>query len=116
MKISQNPAPNRTRKHQINFYITDEELTIIEKKMLKLKTNNMSAYIRKMVIDGYIIEVDYSDLKSVCYEMHKIGTNINQIAKRANSTNVVYASDFTDIKKRIEQIWQLLKSSLSKFG
>ena len=72
--------------------------------------------MRKMAIDGYIIEVDYSDLKSVCYEMHKIGTNINQIAKRANSTNVVYASDFAEIKKRVEQIWQLLKSSLLKFG
>ena len=89
---------------------------IIEKKMFKLKTNNMSAYMRKMAIDGYVIEVDYSDLKAVCYEMHKIGTNINQIAKWVNATNLVYESDISEIKERIEQIWQLLKSSLLKFG
>ena len=116
MKTTPKTEPNRKRKNQINFRITDEEEEIIIQKMQKLGTNNMAAYLRKMAVDGYIIEVDYSDLKSVCFEMHKIGTNINQIAKRANSTNIVYESDFTEIKKRIEQIWQLLKSSLSKFG
>jgi len=116
LKKSQKPPPNRSRPIRITFCVTEEEIILIEKKMQKLNTGNISAYMRKMAIDGYIIEVDYSDLKSVCYEMHKIGTNINQIAKRANSTNVVYASDFAEIKKRVEQIWQLLKSSLLKFG
>ena len=116
MNNHKKPPPNRKRKNQIIFFVSDEEEELILQKMQKMKTSNMSAYMRKMAIDGYIIEVDYSGLKSVCYEIHKIGTNINQIAKRANSTNIVYKADFTEIKKRIEQIWQLLKSNLSKFG
>jgi len=69
-----------------------------------------------MAIDGYIIEVDYSNLKAVCYEVHKIGTNINQIAKWVNATNLIYESDISEIKERIEQIWLLLRLNLSKFG
>ena len=110
------PEPNRKRQIQIKFRVTEEEEELILQKMQKLGTSNISAYMRKMAIDGYIIEVDYSDLKSVCYEMHKIGTNINQIAKWINATNLVYESDISEIKERIEQIWKLLKSSLLKFG
>jgi hypothetical protein len=110
------PEPNRKRQIQIKFRVTEEEEELILEKMQKLGTSNMSAYMRKMAIDGYIIEVDYSDLKAICYEMHKIGTNINQIAKWVNATNLVYKSDISEIKERVEQIWQLLKSSLSKFG
>jgi len=46
-----------------------------------------------MVIDGYIVEVDYSDITAICTEMQKVGTNINQISKLVNSANTVYKSD-----------------------
>ena len=44
--------------------------------------------------------------------MNRIGTNINQIARRANQTGRVYADDLKDIDKKVEEIWQLLKSTL----
>ena len=49
---------NRTRKVQLKFWVTEEERAIIERKMEMLKTKNMGAYLRKMAIDGYIIQVD----------------------------------------------------------
>ena len=71
--------------------------------------------MRKMAIDGYIVEVDYSDLKAVCAEMQKIGTNINQIAKRVNNTNIVFKSDMAIIDASVKEIWNLLRLSLSAF-
>ena len=75
----------RKRKVQIKFYVTEEERALIEQKMKLVPTRNMAAYLRKIAIDGYIIQTDHSDIKAMTAEIQKIGVNINQIAKRVRS-------------------------------
>ena len=58
--------------------------------MKLVPTRNMAAYLRKIAIDGYIIQTDHSDIKAMTAEIQKIGVNINQIAKRVNATGSVY--------------------------
>lgn len=53
----------RKRAIQLKFYVTEQERTLIEEKMKLLQTDNMGAYLRKMAIDGYIIQLDYSAIK-----------------------------------------------------
>ena len=55
----------RKRKIQIKFYVTEEERTLIEQKMKLVPTRNMAAYLRKIAIDGYIIQTDHSDIKAI---------------------------------------------------
>jgi len=98
----------------IRFRVTDAERDFIFDKMRSLGTNNLAAYMRKMAIDGYAVNTDYSDLKAVAAEMQKIGVNFNQIAKRVNSTTKIYEQDFDEMKRGIDEIWRLLRSSLSK--
>jgi len=102
------------RDVMIRFRVTEAERDFIFDKMRLLNTSNIAAYMRKMAIDGYAVNTDYSDLKAVCAEMQKIGVNINQIAKRVNSTTRIYEQDFEEIKRGIDDIWRLLKSSLSR--
>ena len=71
----------RKRSKEIHFYVTEEERKLIRRKMIESKTKNMGAYLRKMAIDGYIVNTDTTPLKKQYEEMHKIGVNINQIAK-----------------------------------
>lgn len=52
----------------------------------------------EMLIDGYVVKIDYSDIKAMTAELRKIGTNINQIARRVNATGTIYAQDIEDIK------------------
>ena len=94
--------------------VTAEERALIGQKMKLLHTGNFSAYARKMLIDGYIINVDYSDIKAQTAEIQKIGVNVNQIAKRINATGTVYAQDIEDIKGALNEIWRLQRSSLLK--
>ena len=103
---------NRKRKNQILFCVTDEEKQMIQEKMKSLGTTNMGAYLRKMAIDGYIIKVDYSEQRKLAAEVNKIGVNINQVCKRINSTDRIYAEDVSELKSRMEDVWQLLKSKL----
>ena len=103
----------RKRTVQIKFRVTEEERALIEQKMKLVPTRNMEAYLRKMAIDGYIIQIDHADIKAMTAEIQKIGVNINQIARRVNATSTVYEADIQEIKERLAQIWQLQQSTLS---
>ena len=104
----------RKRKIQIKFYVTEEERTLIEQKMKLVPTRNMAAYLRKIAIDGYIIQTDHSDIKAMTAEIQKIGVNVNQIAKRVNATGSVYQEDIEEIKGVLAEIWRLQRLSLLK--
>ena len=104
----------RKRTVQIKFRVTAEEKTLIEQKMKLVPTGNMEAYLRKMAIDGYIIQIDHSDIKAMTAEIQKIGVNINQIARRANSTGSVYQADIEEIKGVLAEIWRLQRLNLLK--
>ena len=54
---------NRKRNIQMKFWVTEEEKRLIEEKMAQLHTKRSGVYLRKMAIDGYIIQVDTTDIK-----------------------------------------------------
>ena len=102
----------RKRAIQLKLWVTEDEKNLIEEKMKILGTRNFGAYARKMLIDGYIIKVDYSEQRKLAAEVNKIGVNINQICKRINSTDRVYSEDVAALRKRMDEVWKLLKSKL----
>ena len=104
----------RKRTVQIKFRVTEEERALIEQKMKLVPTQNMAAYLRKISIDGYIIQTDHSDIKAMTAEIQKIGVNINQIAKSVNATGSVYQEDIEEIKGVLAEIWRLQRLSLLK--
>ena len=77
---------NRTRPIILRLAVTEQEKNLIEHKMSLLGTENFGAYARKMLIDGYIIKVDYTEQKKLAAAVNKIGANINNICRRINST------------------------------
>ena len=104
----------RKRTVQIKFRVTEEERVLIEQKMKLVPTRNMESYLRKMAIDGYIIQIDHSDIKAMTAEIQKIGGNINQIARRVNATGSVYKEDIEEIKGVLAEIWRLQRLNLLK--
>ena len=81
--------------------------------MALLHTRNFSAYARKMLIDGYVVHIDTTDIRAQTAELQKIGVIINQIARRLNSMGSLYTQDVADIKGALAQIWQLQRYLLS---
>ena len=103
---------NRKRNIQMKFWVTEEEKRLIDEKMAQLPTKRYGAYLRKMAIDGYIIQVDTTDIKEMTKGPGSIGRNINQIAKRVNAGGPTYQADMEEILERLEQIWQLQRRIL----
>ena len=62
----------RKRNIQILFCVSPEEKKLIRRKMIESKTKNMGAYLRKMAIDGYIVNTDTTPLKKQYEEKHFI--------------------------------------------
>lgn len=56
---------NRKRDVQILLWVTPEEKKMIRKRMILSKTSNMSVYLRKMAIDGMIVNTDTTYLKAM---------------------------------------------------
>jgi len=102
------------RTVQIKFRVTEAEKDLIYEKMRLLHTNNLAAYMRKIAIDGYIINTDNSEIKAMTAEIQKIGVNINQIARRVNATSRIYEQDIEEIKGALGEIWRLQRLSLSR--
>ena len=62
---------NRKRNIQILFCVTPEEKKLIRQKMILSKTRNMGAYLRKMAIDGYIINTDTTPVSYTHLDVYK---------------------------------------------
>lgn len=83
--------------------------------MRQIPTLNLSAYARKILIDGYIITLDLQEVKGHTAQLQKIGANVNQIAKRINETGRIYADDIDEIKRVMEEVWRLERRLLLQF-
>ena len=91
----------RKRNKEIHFYVTEEERKLIRRKMIESKTKNMGAYLRKMAIDGYIVNTDTTPLKKQYEEMHKIGVNITRLQKKGK----YHRRSISRRNARIEKRW-----------
>ena len=101
--------PNRIRPIRKEICLNESEWNLIQHKMRQLGTRNFGAYARKMLIDGYIIKVDYTEQKKLAAAISRIASNVNQICRRINSTGHFYEDDIAELKARVADVWELLK-------
>ena len=77
---------NLKRPVQIKFRVSQSEQLKIQERMHECGIKNQARYLRLMAINGCIIKPDYTEIKEMNYELHKIGVNINQIAKKVKDS------------------------------
>ena len=107
---------NRKRPIQVKFFVDENELSMIKTKMAQIGTENMSAYLRKMAIDGYVIKLDIPQLRELTSQMSRISSNENQIAKRLNTTGNLYEADIEEIKKNQGEIYEGIRNILNSLS
>ena len=105
---------NRTRTNRNEVYLSDDEQYILNEKFQLSKMKSKADFLRKLILYGYVYEVDYSFLRTYNTELGRISSNLNQITKRINSTNHIYQEDMDEAKELMNQVWHTQKSMLSK--
>ena len=102
---------NRIRNERLEIKLTEEEKALFEEKRKLAKCRNMSHFIRKCVLETEIYQVDLEPFRDLQGLLSNATSNINQIAKRVNSTGIIYKDDVNDMKKQIEyfskEVWQI---------
>ncbi|WP_164175034.1 plasmid mobilization relaxosome protein MobC [Ruminococcus flavefaciens] len=95
------------RNHTLNIRFNDTEWEHIcrQAELLRMKK---SSYVRECAKAHYVLMMDQSDMNGIIGAVRALSTNVNQIARRVNSTGRVYSEDITTMKESVNAIWQLL--------
>ncbi len=108
---------NRQRDIQLKFRVTPEERALIEAKMDQLGTTNMAAYLRKMALDGYVVNLELPELGELVSLLRRSGNNLNQLTRRVHETGRFYDADLEDLQQSYDRLWdaaQKILASLAK--
>ncbi len=104
------------RTEKLLICISESERRRIGQKMAELGIKNMSAYIRKMSLDGYCVRLDLADIKELVRLLRICSNNLNQYAKVANTTGSIYRGDILDLKVRLDDIWEATKEIMKEMA
>lgn len=95
---------NRIRNERLEIKLTKEEKEIFKKKMKMTNSKTMAHFIRKCVLEKEIYVVDLEIFREIQWLLSNATNNINQIAKHANQTGIIYKDDIENIKNDINEI------------
>jgi len=108
---------NLEREVQLKFRVTPEERALIEQKMAQLGTTNMAAYLRKMAIDGFVINLELPELREMVSLLRRSSNNLNQLTRRVHETGRFYDADLEELRQSYDGLWdaaQKILTSLAK--
>ena len=106
----------RKRDVPVLFYVSKNEMELIQQKMQVFGTSNMSAYLRKMAIDGYVLKLDLPELKELVSLLRRWSNNLNQLTRRVHQTGRVYDAGLQELTTQQETIWDGVKQILRQLA
>lgn len=101
---------------RVEFVMSEQEAELVKERMEELGITNLSAYLRKMAVDGYIIHLDMGDIQEMVRLLRICSNNLNQYSRRANETGSVYAADVEELRIRLDGLWDGMDKLLRGFA
>ena len=105
----------RERNLRLHIMVNHDELAIIRERMKELDSQNQSAFLRKMMIDGYAVNVDLTPVKELISLQRRCVNNLSQIAKYAQTHNS-YQAEITELQKGYAELWKQYSELLKHFA
>lgn len=106
----------RNRENKLYFYLSDEELKNLNDRVKELGIQNRSNYIRKMILDGYVVQLDTEPVRELVSLFRHCGNNLNQYAKMANTIGSFYAKDIEDLREEFGEIRTMMQKLIGELG
>ena len=103
---------NRNRGILLKFYVSEKELEQIRMKMEQYSTNNLSAYLRKIAIDGYVVNLELPELGEMVSLLRRSSNNLNQLTKRVHETGRFYDAGLEDLRRDYDGLWEAAQKIL----
>ena len=106
----------RRRSVPLKFRVTPEERELIEQKMALIGTTNMAAYLRKMAIDGYAVNLELPELREMVSLLRRSSNNLNQLTRRVHETGRFYDADLEELRQGQEKLWEAAQKIVSSLA
>ena len=100
----------------IYFKVSEKERDLIEQNMALAGVHNMSGFIRKMAIDGYVVNLEIPELTECASLLRYISNNVNQMARHMNSGGTVYPDEARDICVKQDETNRLFGEILAQLA
>ena len=107
-------AEQKTAK--LIFWVSPAEEAMIQARMAQVGTKSLSAFLRKMALDGIIINVKIPELQEIISLLRRCSNNLNQIARQVNVTGRLYETEMEQMLQYQEQSWQAMNELLAKLA
>lgn len=88
----------RVRDVPLYVWVRPDELEAIRERVEEAGIRNVSAYIHKMALNGYILHADLSPVQEPVPLKLRCANNLNQVTAHANSYGV-YQEEIKSLKK-----------------
>ena len=106
----------RQYDRDIHMRLKQSDFDKIRRRMKEAGVRNLSAYMRKMAIDGYVVNLDLSDVRELVRLLRYCSNNLNQYTKKANETGSIYKADIDDLKHRQERLWNMASEIMERLA
>ena len=102
------------KDHKITVRFTESEYKTIRRRMETAGIINQSAFVRAIVLNGYVLKLDFPEIREMIQRLGYMNNNINQIAKRENSGGHIYETELYEIQENQQEIWNQQRKILEK--
>ena len=106
----------RVRSTSVCVWLSPDEQAKIRERMADVGIRNLSAYMRKMAPNGYVLHVDLAPVKEIVSLQRRCANNLNQIAVLANTYGGVYPDEIKALQKDYADLWGPLSELLEKLS
>ena len=107
--------PRRRRNIPLYVMVSPEELEQLHARMDEAGVRNMSAFVRKMALNGYILHVDLSPVWELVSLQRRCSNNLNQVAIHAN-TYGVYPDEIARLQQDYAELWGRMNDILNQLS
>ena len=105
----------RRRSVHLNVMVTPEERELIQQRMDEAGIRNMGAYMRKMALNGYVLNVDLAPARELVSLQRRCANNLNQVAIHANRYGV-YPEEIKQLQRDYAALWEPLSELLERLS
>ena len=106
----------RKRPVHLHVMVSEDELAQIRKRMAEAGIQNMGAYVRKMILNGYVLNIDLAPVRELVSLQRRCSNNLNQIAIQANTYGGLYPDEIRTLQKDYADLWEPLRELLKKLS
>lgn len=106
----------RIRNTLIRIWLSPDEQAKIQERMANVGIRNLSAYMRKMALNGYVLHVDLAPVKEIVSLQRRCANNLNQITVQANSNGGVYPDEIKALQRDYADLWEPLSELLERLS